>query len=463
MPSLSVLVVDDEVETRRLLEQALSKEFFVESAKDGDEALELLERDPFDIVLLDQRMPGLSGLEVLRAVKQRHPDTRVVMVTAFDETSLIVASIRAGAEDYLVKPIAPEALRKKLRSFAERRALAEQNGRLRAELDQRSRFDELIGESPRFVEILKAIDKVAAVPIPVLVLGESGTGKELVARALHSNSPRRDRAFLTVNCAALHDSLLASELFGHVRGAFTDAREPKQGLFAAAEGGTLFMDEIGEISPGFQSAILRVLESSEITPIGSTTPRPVDVRIVAATNRELSQEVEKGTFRKDLFYRLWKYPIHLPALRERREDVPVLADFFLKRYTRELNRRIPEFSPAALRKLAGYNWPGNVRELANAVERAVILAEGDSILPDDLVLGTTRSEDHSEIAYLEGTWREAKERFERAYIRQRIQEAEGNVSQAARAAGLDRRNFRDKVRALHLETELPRKDRRNHE
>ncbi|MGZ5444858.1 MAG: sigma-54-dependent transcriptional regulator [Thermoanaerobaculia bacterium] len=450
MSEFRVLVVDDEAEIRRLLTQALGNEFDASSARDGEDALQQLDQRPCDLVLLDHAMPGLTGLEVLRRIKASHPETRVIMVTASDDLSLVIESIRAGAEDYIIKPIVIDAVKQKIRSFSKQRDLTAENHRLRAELDQRYRFDELLGESPAFVEMLSAIERVSPLQIPILVHGESGTGKELVARAIHRNSPRRNHAFLGINCAALQDSLLASELFGHVRGAFTDAREARKGLFAAADGGTLFLDEIGEISPSFQAQLLRVLQTGEVLPVGSTTPRSADVRIIAATNRDLQEEVERGRFREDLYFRLWKFPIRVPALRERPEDIPVLARAFLQRYNRDLNKNIQGFSEDAIRLLAGYAWPGNVRELENAIERAAILQDGDRIQTHDLLLGRDRHDDTAGAQLLEGDWQEAKRRFEKAYLWKAILAAGGNISLAARTIGMERGNFRDKMNAYGI-------------
>jgi DNA-binding NtrC family response regulator len=447
MADFRILVVDDEDDFRRLMTQSLGQEFQVGSARDGAEALRLMEQRPFDVVLLDHGLPGLTGLEVLRRIKDSFPETRVIMVTAFDALSLVIECIRAGAEDFIVKPVVVDAVKKKIRSFGERLYLAAENHRLRTELDQRQRLDDMLGESPAFVEMLGKIERVASLAIPILVHGESGTGKELVARAIHRNSSRRSKAFLGINCAAFQDNLLASELFGHVRGAFTDAREAKKGLFTAADGGTLFMDEIGEISPSFQAQLLRVLQTGEVLPVGATVPQAVDVRIVAATNRDLNEEVERGRFRQDLFFRLWKFPIRVPALRERPEDIPLLSNAFLRRYNQELKKGVQGFTEAAARRLVRYSWPGNVRELENAIERAVILQDGDRIQPEDLLLGNERREDAAGMDLFEGEWNEAKRRFEKAYIQKMIREAGGNVSQAARAAGMERGNFRAKMNA----------------
>lgn len=454
MARFRILVVDDEDEVRGRLIRVLSGEFDAAEASDGPEALEKISRETYDLVLLDQRMPRLSGLEVLREIKKKHPEVDVIMVTAVDDRSVIVECIKGGAEDFIVKPIGIPDLKQKIRNLSKRRKLAAENQRLRAELDRLAGFDEMVGESPALMKVLEAVRKVATMKIPVLVCGESGTGKELIARAIHRNSSRRDDAFLTVNCGAFEDNLLASELFGHVRGAFTDAREGKRGLFVAADGGTLFLDEISETSPSFQVQLLRVLENGEVRPIGSTTPQTVDTRIVAATNKDLEKEVEKGAFRKDLYFRLWQFPIRVPPLRERKEDVPRLAQHFLHYYTRELNKQAQGFSDEAMRALTRYDWPGNVRELKAAVERSVILAEGDEIGLEHLFIRTDRPFASSGTsAVFEGRWQDAKKRFERAYLVNALRSAGGNISRAARRSGIDRKNFRDKMKAHEISTE----------
>jgi|SRR6185295_16010488 len=454
MRDFAVLVVDDEEEARRRLTGTLAREFRADSAGDGAEALQKLAAASYDLVLLDHRMPGMSGLEVLRRIKQDQPQTLVIMVTAHGDLSLAIECMKSGAEDFTVKPIVLDSLKQKIRALAERKELAAENRRLREQLDQQFRFDDLVGESRPFTEMLAKIQTLAELPIPVLILGESGTGKELVARAIHRNSPRRDRTFLAVNCGAFPENLLASELFGHSKGAFTDAREAKPGLFVAAERGTLFLDEIGESSMNVQVQLLRVLETSEVMPVGSAAPRKVDTRIVAATNRDLEAEAREGRFRQDLFFRLWKVPIQVPSLRDRAEDIPLLAAHFLAKYSSALNKRVREFSPEALRLLVQYHWPGNIRELQNVVERAVIFASADTLSPEHLLLGPSqKSSAPGTPSYFAGEWQEARAEFERAYLVHRLRESGGNISEAARAAGMDRRNFRDKLQAYGITTD----------
>jgi DNA-binding NtrC family response regulator len=445
MSEFRLLVVDDEPEVRRLLTKELSQEFETGAAATGAEALQLLGQRSYDVVLLDHGMPGMTGLEALRNIKAAYPDTHVIMITAFHDLSLVIETIRAGAEDFLIKPVVIEAVRQKVRSFSRQHDLSAENHRLRIELDHQHRFDEMLGESPAFLEMLAAVERVSALNIPVLIHGESGTGKELIARAIHRNSTRHERAFVAVNCTALPDTLLTSELFGHARGAFTDAREAKKGLFLAADGGTLFMDEIGETTPSFQAQLLRVLQTGEVLPLGSAATRTVNVRIIAATNRNLERRVESGDFRQDLFFRLWKFPIYAPALRERRADIPLLANSFLRRYGRDLNKNVLAFTEEALRLLVAYAWPGNIRELENVVERAVIYQDGERIESRHLMLGSERQTPAADSLLFEGAWQDAKRRFERVYIRKVLAEAGGNVSKAARIAGMDRGNFRDKM------------------
>jgi DNA-binding NtrC family response regulator len=448
MRDFGVLVVDDEEEARRRLAKALAGEFKTESAGSGEEALRKLAQTRYDLVLLDHKMPGLSGLDVLRRIKREQPQTMAIMVTAVSDLSLVVECMNSGAESFVVKPVDLEGLREKIRALAERQRLAAENRSLRTELDQRARFDDLVGESRPFTEMLAQVNQVAGLPIPVLIHGESGTGKELVARAVHRNSPRGGRVFLPVNCGAFPETLLASQLFGHVKGAFTDAREAKQGLFEAADGGTLFLDEIGESSAGVQVQLLRVLEAGEVLPVGATAPRKVSARVIAATNRDLEREVRERRFREDLYYRLWKFPIRVPPLRERPDDILPLAGHFLARYTREVNKRTQGFSREAMRLLERYHWPGNVRELQNAVERAVIITTEEELRPEHFLLGSRpQATGSGSGALFEEEWSEAKAGFERAYFLHRLREAGGNVSEAARSAGMDRRNFRDKLLA----------------
>jgi two-component system response regulator AtoC len=384
----NVLVVDDDASMRHLLSVILRDHGFeARAVASAEDALREIEARAYDLVLTDVRMPGMGGLGLLKEVQRRDPDLVVVVMSAYGTHDTAIEAVKAGAWDYVSKPFRPDEVVLVLRKAEERERLARENRRLRGELRQAYRPESIVGASASMEELLRQVRKVAPLKTTVLVEGESGTGKELVARALHELSPRASFAFVAVNCGAIPAELIESELFGHVRGAFTDAHRNKKGLAAEADGGTLFLDEIGELPLGLQVKLLRFLEDEEVRPVGDTRSRKVDVRVVAATARDLRRAVAEGEFREDLFYRLNVVGLRLPPLRERREDVPALAAHFLARFAR-LRPELPppSFSQEALAALAGYRWPGNVRELEHVVERAVVLAErpviGEEDLPD---------------------------------------------------------------------------------
>jgi two-component system response regulator AtoC len=384
----NVLVVDDDASMRHLLSVILRDHGFeARAVASAEDALREIEARAYDLVLTDVRMPGMGGLGLLKEVQRRDPDLVVVVMSAYGTHDTAIEAVKAGAWDYVSKPFRPDEVVLVLRKAEERERLARENRRLRGELREAYRPESIVGASAAMEELLRQVRKVAPLKTTVLVEGESGTGKELVARALHELSPRASFAFVAVNCGAIPAELIESELFGHVRGAFTDAHRNKKGLAAEADGGTLFLDEIGELPLGLQVKLLRFLEDEEVRPVGDTRSRKVDVRVVAATARDLRRAVAEGEFREDLFYRLNVVGLRLPPLRERREDVPALAAHFLARFAR-LRPELPppSFSQEALAALAGYRWPGNVRELEHVVERAVVLAErpviGEEDLPD---------------------------------------------------------------------------------
>ncbi|HTY19756.1 MAG TPA: sigma-54 dependent transcriptional regulator [Myxococcota bacterium] len=371
----SVLVVDDDAAMRDMVVSLLEDQGIrAQAAGSVDEALKSLGESDVDAVLSDIRMPGRDGIELLGAMRELRPDTPVVLMTAFGSIDSAVEAMQAGAFDYVTKPFKRDALLVTLERAFERRALEEENRRLRRAVDQTASFGDLIGTSIAMREIFALIRKVADGRSSVLITGESGTGKELVARTLHFSGSRASRPFVPINCTAIPEGLLESELFGHVRGAFTGAHADKKGLFEVAHRGTVFLDEVGETHPGMQVRLLRVLQDGEIRPLGSSETRKVDVRILAATNRDLRKEVEAGRFREDLYYRLRVVEIDMPPLRERREDIPVLAHAFLDRSSRRMGRELKGFTNAAMDRLTGYPWPGNVRELENEIERIAALA-----------------------------------------------------------------------------------------
>jgi two-component system response regulator PilR (NtrC family) len=380
----SILVIDDEEIMREILETLLVREGYdVRLAESGAEGVELARSSEFDVVIVDVMMPGMNGLDTLAELKKIDDDLPAVMITAFASVETAIAAMKSGAFDYITKPFKNDEVLVVLRNAIERRRLVAENTALRQNLQaQTARFAGIIGRSPRMKQVFNLIIQAAPSRSTILITGESGTGKELVARALHTNSPRADRAFVTVNSGNLPPDLLESTLFGHVKGAFTGAVNPKKGLFDMADKGSIFFDEIGNISPETQAKLLRVMQEREFMRLGGMETIKVDVRIVAATNCDLRQMVEDGRFREDLYYRLHVINIYLPPLRERKEDIPLLAQHFLEKYGKENNRPAMELAPDALDLMMDYNWPGNVRELENVMERAVVLGSGHRIGPD---------------------------------------------------------------------------------
>jgi DNA-binding NtrC family response regulator len=444
-PEAKILVVDDDVVARDLLVEALHKEGYeVEAVAGGAEAIERGRKTRFDLVLTDMRMGTVDGLAVLRAFTQFSPETCTVLLTAFGSMEGAIEAIKQGAYDYLAKPFKKEEIKLVVRRGLEHSRLVRENARFREKLREHTEPSQLIGSSPPMLEVYKLVARVASGKSTVLLEGESGTGKELIARAIHSNSPRRDRSFVPVNCAALPDTLLESELFGHEKGAFTGAVGLKSGLIETADGGTLFLDEIGDLGVALQVKLLRVIQEQEVRRVGGTVATKVDVRIIAATNRDLTALVKEGRFREDLFYRLNVVRILLPPLRERREDIPMLAHHFLQKFSGG-NKPIRGFVPDTMTLLQRYHWPGNVRELENVIERAVSLSHGPLVLPDDLpevvrTAGAVESEasrreaqDKSQLPTLE--------EMEKQYLMRVLREVGGNKVKAARVLGIDRRTL----------------------
>ena len=377
LPKLRLLVVDDENVVRDSLSSWFEEDgHTVQSAPDAREALRLLKESPWDAALVDIKMPGMDGLELLRRVREASPSTRVIIMTAFASVDTAVQALKDGAYDYVTKPFDPEQLTHLIRNIAEHRDLEQENRHLRDHLASVVKPQPILGTSPAILRACELIQTVAPTETSVLVTGESGTGKELVARAIHAMSPRAYMPLVVVNCGALPEGTLESELFGHERGAFTGAHYRHKGKFELADGGTLFLDEIGEISPKLQVELLRVIEEKQITRLGDTKPVRADFRLIAATNRDLMTEVKAGHFREDLYYRLNVFNIHLPPLRERSGDIPQLSRALLERVARSMNQAVPEIEPTAMEVMESYDWPGNVRELANALERALVVLRG---------------------------------------------------------------------------------------
>jgi two-component system, NtrC family, response regulator PilR len=380
-----ILVVDDEQSMREMLAIMLRQDGFeVVAAESRAVAAAVLAQGPVDLVITDVKLPDGDGIEILRHVKAASPETVVIVMTAFGTTETAVAALKLGAHDYLLKPFDVDELKIVVRNALERQDLREENLRLKREFGRPHGLDQLVGVSPPMAALFEMIRSIAPTNSTVLITGESGTGKELVARAIHSLSPRRDGPFVSVNCGALPDTLLESELFGHMKGAFTDAHQNKKGLFEAAHRGTLFLDEVGETTPPMQVKLLRALQEKTIRRVGGTQETEVDVRVISATNVPLESLVKTRRFREDLFYRLQVIPIHAPPLRERREDVPRLAEHFLGRFAREMGKNVVKISEEAMSHLRRYSWPGNVRELENVIERAVALETTAAVLPERL-------------------------------------------------------------------------------
>jgi DNA-binding NtrC family response regulator len=370
-----ILVAEDEDLMRAIVSRLLEEAGYrVAGVASAEEALEVFAAEDVAVTLTDIRMSGMDGLTLLDRVKDIDAEALVVVMTAYSSVDSAVAALRKGAYDYITKPFVNEDLLQSVKNALRQRELFRENRALRRELDRRYSFSEIIGTSETLQQVFRLVEKVAATNTNILVYGESGTGKELVARAIHHNSPRADRPFVAINCGALPETLLESELFGHTKGAFTGATQARPGLFRSAEGGTVFLDEIGEVSQPLQVRLLRAVQEHEVTPLGSSAPARFDARIICATNRDLEREVAEGRFREDLFYRLNVIEVHLPPLRERREDIPLLARHFVKRTAREQGQDEKPFEPAAMTALINYNWPGNVRELQNAIERAFTLS-----------------------------------------------------------------------------------------
>ena len=441
-----ILVVDDEKSMRELLTLMLKREGYrVVSAESAERAGDLIEREAYDLVISDISMPGASGIDLLRRVRESGLDTPVILITAFGSKETAIEALQLGAFDYFEKPFNIEDVKNRVRNALDRARLVEENAFLRRELKGKYRLD---GHSPRMREVLDLIPRIAATGSTVLITGESGTGKEQVARAIHYNSPRREGQFVSINCGALPDELLESELFGHMKGSFTGATANKKGLFEAADGGTIFLDEVGETSPAMQVKLLRVLQERKIRRVGATSEIEVDARVLTATNQDLDAMVAGKRFREDLFYRINVIPIHLPPLRERREDIEILALHFLETYCRIIGKRIETLSPDTLESLRSYHWPGNIRELENVIERAVALEQTGRVEPESLPLevrSEVRRGPAAEVSAIPEEGFDVEERLEslrKAYMVEAMEKSGGVQSHAARVLGMTFRSFR---------------------
>ena len=442
----AILVVDDETDMRELVRDILQERGHrVGVASDGREALKQLAQEEFVLVLADLRMKGMQGLELLTEIKRAYPDIGVILMTAFGTVETAIEAMKQGATDYLIKPVKTEDLVRVTERAVREATLRREVQRLRREVHKEYSFHQILGKSKPMREVFELIRRVADSPTNVLITGESGTGKELVAKATHYNSERRDAPFVPVNCAAIPEALLESELFGHVKGAFTDAKNDKRGLFEEAHNGTLFLDEISELPLLLQAKLLRVIQEREIRRVGATRTMPVDVRIIAATNLNLAEETKAKRFREDLFYRLNVIEIRLPPLRERREDIPLLVEAFFRKCAEASHKAVRGMTEAALALLIDYAWPGNVRELENVIERAVTLARGEKIVPDDLppaiqgARGDRRILDEAVDRSL------PLQEVEKEYILRILEKTGGNKYQAAQVLGIDRKTLYRKL------------------
>jgi len=448
-----ILIADDEPGVRESLAEVLRDAgHTVRTAADGSEAVAALDEEDFALVLTDLRMPGADGLAVLEKARAVSPQTVVIVMTAHASIETAVEALRAGAADYLLKPVLFDDLLAKVERALEHRQLAWETQALRREIRTEVDFDLLVGKSAAMREVVLLVRKVAPTPSTVLVTGESGTGKEVVARAIHQASEARNRIFLPVNCAAIPEALLESMLFGHVRGSFTGAVASQEGLFSRARGGTIFLDEIGDMPIGLQSKLLRTIEAKEIHPVGATNPVRVDVRIVAATNRDLEKMVADGSFREDLFYRLNVVNVHLPPLRERREDIPGLVDFLVKRHCLEMKRTCRGVDNATLKVLMSQPWKGNVRELDNAIEHALILGDGEWITTDALPRSMRGPAGVEPAAPAVGDdLREALRAYERVHVENVLQRTGGDKRAAAERLGLSLSSLYRKIEDLGIQ------------
>jgi len=437
-PSPVLLVADDDEVARELLAEALGREGYrVRLAAGGEECLRLAAAEPFDMALVDLRMPDLDGLGVLKRLAMIQPDLPVVILTAFATIETAIEAVAAGASDYLSKPFRMEEIKIVVRRTLDARRLTRENLQFRQELKARYGFETLVGQSHQMAEIYKLVARVASLETTVLIQGETGTGKELVARAIHDASARAGRPFVVVDCAALPETLFESELFGHERGAFTGAFAARRGLLEMSAGGTCLLDEIGELTTPLQAKLLRTLQERTIRRVGGNDPIPVDVRVVAATNRDLRKLAAEGEFRDDLYYRLNVVTITVPPLRERSSDIPLLAQHFLETFAHRTERPVKRLAPEALALLAAYHWPGNVRELENVIERAVALSSSETLLPDDFPPHLREAGRAPRLPAAGMTLEEVK----RWYLNKVLEEAGGNKLRAAELLGIDRRTL----------------------
>lgn len=441
-----ILIVEDETALCESLQRVFAREGYdVITASNAEAGLLLYEAGGHDLILCDILLPGMNGIEFLEAVRKRSPEQIVIVMTAYASIETAVGALRAGAYDYILKPVIHDEIKRLVRVALNQRSLLTENQLLRKQIEERHDFQNILGDSRAIQGLIEQVKRVADSKSNILVLGETGTGKELFTRAIHHNSPRRGKPFIPINCSAIPDHLLESELFGYVKGAFTGATQNKRGLFEEADEGTVFLDEIADLSPHLQAKLLRVIDDHEIRPLGSTQSRKVDLRFIAATNRDVIQAVKEGNLREDLFYRLNVVTLHLPPLRERKEDIPILTAQFMSRFAQELGKRVRDLDQAAARLLMEYPWPGNVRELQNIIERAVLITDGPLIRPEHLPEGLKTGGTFTDQSLLEGLSIEA---YTKAFIRR--YQGTLNEQQLADRLGITRKALWEKRKRWNL-------------
>ncbi len=444
MGSTKILIVDDELIIRESLAGWLERDgYYTEKTESGEKALEIVSHTRFDILLVDIKMEGMSGLDVLKQIKENDPDAAVIMITAYGSIPTAIEAIRNGAYDYLLKPFDPEELGLLIERIIEQQERNRENLYLREKDKDRSKFESMIGQSDPMQDIFTLIEDVAPADSTVVITGETGTGKGLAAKAIHTNSARKEGPFVAVNCGAIPEHLMESELFGHQKGAFTDAKETKKGRLELANSGTLFLDEIGEISMRMQIDLLRVLEDHIFYRVGGLQPIEADFRVIAATNKNIEMAIKKGTFREDLYYRLNVISFQMPPLRERKEDIPILAQHFLRRFSLETNQIIDRINREALDEMMLYEWPGNVRELENAIERGVVVGRGREICPEDLPIFNPEH-----ILFSEG---KTLKEVEKHHISEILKANGRNISKCAKILGIDRSTLYNKIKLYKIE------------
>jgi DNA-binding NtrC family response regulator len=447
---VNILVVDDEEIVRESLCSWLKEDGYqAESVEDGFKALDIIKKKPWNVLFVDLKMPGMDGLEVMRRAKALQPEVPIVIITAYATVNTAVEAMKEGAYDYLVKPFNPEEISLIIRRLIEKQALLKENIFLRKELKKQFYFQDLISKSRKMQDIFELARTVAKSTSTILILGESGTGKELLARAIHLESLRADTPFVSVSCAALTETLLESELFGHEKGAFTHAISQKKGKFEMAHGGTIFLDEIGDIGAKLQLDLLRILQEKEFSRVGGNEVIKVDVRIIAATNRDLKKAIEEGKFREDLYYRLNVISILIPPLRERKEDIPLLVDHFIEKFNIEMEKKIKGISPEALNSIMAYIWPGNVRELENTIERAMVITKGTMINVADLGL-PSRAEENSLTCAVPHSGDKSMKAVEKDHMAKILKENDWNIQRSAEILGIDRVTLYNKIRKYEL-------------